>query len=570
MIFRSRSKARDRSAARGGKPQHRGLLSRLLKDTAGNTLVVVGAALVPLTAMIGSGVDLSRAYMARTRLQSACDAASLAARRVMTADTINQAVRDEATRFFNFNFPQGLYETAAFTPTITRPDQGRVRVQAETTIPTVIMRMFGFTSLPLAVDCEASQNFVNTDIVLVLDVTGSMDENLGGSKKIVALRDAVMALYDELRPVQTELELNGMRLRYGVVPYSSTVNVGRLIRAANTGYMRSTAPYQSRRVATASTNRTTCTNTYRGSHSGGICTYFVFEQRTLDASNYMAGNTVNLTPITGGTSPASSAARNSTAWAGCIEERSTVSSITASSGYAIPAGANDLDIDRVPNSDATRWIAHWPDVVHNRNSGSASRTGGNNSYDTSDGSFGTNGIRSRGEAYHACPAEAVRLKAFTRTQMQDYVNTLQPIGGTYHDIGMIWGARLISAGGIFADSPTTFNGMQVAKHVIFMTDGAMAPNTDTYTAYGVENLDGRVGLNDQKARHNQRFKMICNATKGMNVSIWVIAFINNTPEADLTECASGPNQVSVSSNRQQLIDRFTEIGKNIGALRLTQ
>jgi Flp pilus assembly protein TadG len=213
-----------------------GFLGRLRRDIRGNTLAIVGAALVPITAMIGSGVDMSRAYMARTRLQSACDSAALAGRRVMQNDTVNQTVIDEARRFFNFNFNQGLYNTAAFTPAVTRASQGTVRVTASTTIPTTIMRMFGFTTLPLDVTCDASLNFVNTDVMLVLDTTGSMDWDVNGNttsvdanRRITALRDAVMALYDELAPIQTQLEANGLRLRYGLVPYSSTVNVGRLI-----------------------------------------------------------------------------------------------------------------------------------------------------------------------------------------------------------------------------------------------------------------------------------------------------------------------------------------------------
>ena len=52
--------------------------------------------LVPLAAMIGSGVDMSRAYMAKTRLQSACDAAALAGRRVMQNDTMTTTVTNEA------------------------------------------------------------------------------------------------------------------------------------------------------------------------------------------------------------------------------------------------------------------------------------------------------------------------------------------------------------------------------------------------------------------------------------------------------------------------------------------
>lgn len=230
IFARLLGRARRRAAQRAGGA---GLLRRLARDARGNTLAIVGAALVPLAGMIGSGVDMSRAYMAKTRLQSACDAAALAGRRIMQNDTLTTTVTNEANRFFNFNFPQQLYNTASFTPVVTKPASGTIRVTASTTIPTSIMRIFGFTSLPLSVTCDASLNFVNTDIMLVLDTTGSMNNDVNDNptstdslRKITALRDAVMALYDTLAPTATQLAANGMRLRYGVVPYSSSVNVG--------------------------------------------------------------------------------------------------------------------------------------------------------------------------------------------------------------------------------------------------------------------------------------------------------------------------------------------------------
>ena len=78
-------------------------LARLRDNSSGNTLAIVGAALIPLTAMIGSGVDMSRAYMAKTRLQSACDSAALAGRRVMANDSLGTNVVPEATRFFRLS-----------------------------------------------------------------------------------------------------------------------------------------------------------------------------------------------------------------------------------------------------------------------------------------------------------------------------------------------------------------------------------------------------------------------------------------------------------------------------------
>jgi Flp pilus assembly protein TadG len=678
-----------RGARGGARPAQGGFLRRLARDARGNTLAIIGAALVPLAGMIGSGVDMSRAYMAKTRLQSACDAAALAGRRVMTNDTLNDTVTNEATRFFNFNFPQHLYSTATFTPVVTKPTTGTVRVTASTTIPTSIMRIFGFTSLPLNVTCDASLNFVNTDIMLVLDTTGSMDNDVNdnytttaSARKITALRDAVMAMYDSLAGTQAQLEAAGMRLRYGIVPYSSSVNVGALIRSVNASYLTDSTPYQTRVANYTTQNTSSSANgpfyeyykstapyyTTTGSQATSItranCTNFImnvaftgftstptssggpaptptvttafpndgtattgtewawsgaqdsntgdnlascrrqrtdtttsyyytytndnFVQSYYDTSQFKLGNAVTIAnpsnanaymvPDYSGSVPTSGTydlqdllttgtgvQTTSTTWNGCIEERDTTNTITGSaSGYTIPSSAFDLDINRIPSNDNTRWHPMWPGVVYTRTAGSASATSGTS-------------MAAQNSSYYACPTAAVRLVAWSgatgRTNLQNYVNTLTPLGGTYHDIGMIWGARMLSSGGIFADSPNSFNGMPVSRHIIFMTDGQLAPNCNSYTAYGVEQNDMRVTgagtCPNQHDRHLQRFKMVCNAAKSMNISIWVIAF-GTSLSSDMQECASNANQASTAADRATLIARFQQIGSQIGALRLTQ
>jgi Flp pilus assembly protein TadG len=648
----------------------KGFLTRLRQDTRGNALAIIGAALVPLAAMIGSGVDMSRAYMAKTRLQSACDAAALAARRVMQNDTLNATVTNEANRFFNFNFPQGTYDTTSFTPVVTRPSSGTVRVTASTRIPTAIMQLFGFDSLPLNVTCDASLNFVNTDVMLVLDVTGSMAENLGGTQKIVALRDAVMALYDELRPIQIQLEANGLRLRYGVVPYSSTVNVGQLIRAQNPDFLLDNVDYQSREarydLATyvpdpdpplppvvqnfgQSISQSDCDKYGRNvSFSGGggfgpsattgggppptatwtrsfsnneasgvdwgwsgapdtsgttrtcrrryVQTNTQYEtryryngtnyvQENVDVSQYKLGNSIQIASLSNSvsndgnvandgyvTTPGSYDAHElatlgqqitlaNVTWNGCIEERKTVDTITTSSGYTIPQEAWDLNINAVPTADPDddnlRWRPMFPQIVYNRTAGSLNAGNGTSL------------------ANAACPAPARRLQAWLRADMLSYVNALQPTGSTYHDTGMIWGARMISSGGIFADSPDNFNAMPVSRHIIFMSDGQMDTDRSIYTLYGIEQNDQRIsGMatpseSELNGRHMQRFQMVCNAARGMNVSIWVIAF-GTTLSPEMQACATNANQASTVGNRDQLIARFRQIGSNIGALRLTQ
>ena len=126
------------------------------------------------------------------------------------------------------------------------------------------MRMFGFTSLPLNVTCDASLNFVNTDVMLVLDITGSMAGTSTAitrhrrQQKITALRDAVMALYDELRadPDPARRERPAAALRHRALFDDGERR--RLIRGENPAYLADSVPYQSR-VANYNTLITTRT-----------------------------------------------------------------------------------------------------------------------------------------------------------------------------------------------------------------------------------------------------------------------------------------------------------------------
>jgi len=227
-------------------------------------------------------------------------------------------------------------------------------------------------------------------------------------------------------------------------------------------------------------------------------------------------------------------------WNGCIEERQTVSTITSST-TVIPAAASDLDIDKIPDADATRWSPY-------------------------------DGTAEQVNSQEACPQAAKRLQAWARSDLVTYLNTLSPDGGTYHDIGMIWGARMISSAGIFADSPATYNGMPTNKFVIFMTDGLLDTGPTLYSAYGVEKFDQRVtggDLTTQDARHQRRFNLMCSAVKNRGVSIWVVAFASSL-DTNLANCASNAGQASTSANSADLTTKFIEIGKSIGAMRLTE
>ncbi len=155
-------------------------LASLRRDRSGNAMAIVAGALLPLMAIIGGGIDMGRGYLAELRLQAACDAGVLAARKklgsaVAAGGVIPADVGTTGQSFFNINFPANVYgtENRSFTPTL-QPDYAISGV-ASADVPTTIMKIFAFDKLAVSVECEAKLNFSNTDLMLVLDTTKSME-----------------------------------------------------------------------------------------------------------------------------------------------------------------------------------------------------------------------------------------------------------------------------------------------------------------------------------------------------------------------------------------------------------
>ena len=486
--------------------------ARLLwHDKRGNTFALIAAALIPMLAAIGSGVDISRAYMAQSRLQGAVDSAALAGRRSRIGSGMTEAT-EAANKFLAFNYPKTAYggQESDWQSTVTPPDVNSVQVTASTRIPTTIMRFFGYQSIPISATSVAKQNWINTDILLVLDVTGSMGGSINGTPMMTALRNAVLDLYDELQEAQTNLEARGLRLRIGILPYSSSVNVGRLLRAEDSTYLRTPAKYFR------------CT-TYETNKKGKITGCASGNEAEFDVSARIASNLQSQ-------------------WAGCIEERDTVSSITTSSDYTIPSGALDQNIDLIPNNSASRWPPLLPAMVDTGTSVSS-----------------------------ACPVEARLLQTWSsRANLSTYLDTLAPTGNTYHDLGMIWGARMISPNGVFPN-PTEYAGAPVNRHIIFMTDGVMQPSDSVYSSYGIEEFQKRVsgGAGSLTARHNQRFLMACNAARGLNVPVWTVGFGTGTLST-LQNCTGSSDRSFNADNADELSEKFKEIGRSIGKLRIAE
>ncbi len=671
-----------------------GLLARLRHDVRANTMAIMAAALVPLTGLIGGGLDMSRLYMTKSRIQHACDAGALAARKEMGGGRWSQnsgRPNAVALQFFDANFASGSLGSTGLTRSFTE-SAGKVTGSASVTVPMTLMRVLGQTTQTITVTCDAEMRLPNTDVMFVLDTTGSMGQRAvptDTETKIEGLRTAVKCFYEIVARLDTDATCTTgtpgggtgtqTQIRFGFVPYSTNVNVGKLLP---TSYFADTGAYQTREAvyrteynytfpnpgtpvqgtssdsaptpstfvttpsATSSSNcsaqrpantsnvvisgpsapinpqtsangatqtvtYTTTSNlrssTYSSSYTGNPRVCRITENRSdfVRTTNWTRTDTgvgvpyqvfdgwhygqinVPISRLKNGTlwnnsmtlAIGSNGADRSINWGGCIEERQTVSQ---SSYSPIPSGAKDLNIDLIPSSsDATTlWKPALPGLTYLRKYLSS-----NSQLDIAD--VAKTSDEYSNNPFYFCPTEAKKLQAWPDADaFDDYVDSLNPAGNTYHDIGMIWGARLASPTGIFAsENALTPLGGEIDRHIIFMTDGDAQGSSCDYSAYGIAFFDRRTTSNVGSASNcsnansaiidqiNARLDGLCTAVKNMpNTTLWVISFgsgSNTTTETRLSNCAT-PGRYFTARSSSSLQSTFASIANQISQLRLTR
>lgn len=217
---------------------------RLLTNQAGNILPLAASGILVMAALIGGGVDMSRGYQAQTRLQNACDSAVLAGRRAVTNNGFDATAEAQAQRYFDVNYDDGIQGTFDAAIAFDSNESGNaVTATATTTMPMLMMQLFGKVDMPLSVTCQSTMGVGNSDVTMVLDVTGSMSTALSDGTRLDALQDAMLNFYNT---VDTSTGGSNARVRYSFVPFSTTVNVGRLLMDADVDYIADEWTIQSR------------------------------------------------------------------------------------------------------------------------------------------------------------------------------------------------------------------------------------------------------------------------------------------------------------------------------------
>jgi Flp pilus assembly protein TadG len=482
--------------------------------------VIVGAA--------GMGLDFSQAYLVQQRLSQAVDAAALAGAASSSDATV---IEQKVKQFFDANYPPEKLG-ATFDPVVT-VNGDEVNVSGSARYNTFFLGVIGIDNIDVEADTTVQREVQGLEVVLVLDNTGSMASN----NNIGTLREAsenfVNILFDSTN--------NPSSIRVGMVPYSSSVRIGRY----------------------------------------GLGQY-------LDGSVYGDGyEFVNLPDEMEYTTD-----YTSSDWYGCVVEHNENG--YQSSATHVSGAKGQLWRDSGGNFDGHGWDPRkntndpydydtfdnyegpWDPYAYGRiisngqqcswyggysNSRCSNCTGSSSSC-ADDYCFCYRADSSGGTNRH-CPNAYIKPLSSDREELVDHIGTMTANGFTLGNIGMAWGARLLSPAKPFEEG-NPFNDPYWRKAIVVMTDGVNTME-GTYTSYWATAKHKIRGANTQ----NTRFTETCEALKEKGVTVYTVTFssgINETTKDVFKGCASNEDQYFDAPTQDELVAVFEQISRELSQL----
>lgn len=488
------------------------VLVRFAGDRSGNVAMIFSLLLVSLAVLAGGAVDLNQAMNARTRLSQALDAAALA---IGVQTSIGQDSATElAGNFLAANYPDREIGTVRNIAVTLDNENDRVRVQAEAAVDTMFLGLIGIEELTVHWESEVQRARRGLELVMVLDNTGSM-----GGSKIASLREAGLLLTDILFESS-----DPERLAIGLVPFSSTVNVG-------TQYAR---------------------------------------EWWLDPDGLNPLHSENFVPAANRWDLFD--AIDNRAWAGCVEAR------------AIPHDIEDTLPD--PNRPETLFLPYFAPDESDRgyysNDYMDDRMGGYDERARMRNSAKYAGRDASGAGPNwGCSARPITPLTNRRATIDDAIGDMIASGTTNIPIGVSWGVRVLSPQAPFTEG-SAFGDEDVIKAMVILTDGDNVmtgrsnQNYSDYSGYGYSR-DGRLGLVSSSSTTladtlDDRLADACEYARSLDIRVYTITFqvSSNSTRNLMRDCATTPWLYYDSPSEEALRTAFEMIAGDLTNLRLSR
>ncbi len=179
-------------------------------------MIVFALFLFVIMLMVGGmAVDLMRFEATRARLQSTLD------RSVLAAADLDQRLNPEGVVLDYFAKSQ-LQEHLTHIEVIETMNSRSVQARAGMQLNTIFMHMIGYPDLNAPAHGTAMESVSDIEIMLVLDVSGSM----GSNNRLVNLKRAANEFVTTILQADSE-----ERISIGIVPFNGQINLGPQLRS---------------------------------------------------------------------------------------------------------------------------------------------------------------------------------------------------------------------------------------------------------------------------------------------------------------------------------------------------
>ncbi|MBO9589997.1 TadE/TadG family type IV pilus assembly protein [Devosia sp.] len=186
-------------------------LRRLLKDQQGNVAVISALMLIPMLVLAGGATDIARYEAFRAQLQDGVDRAVLAAASLSQGRTAEETV-DEYLKSLAF-----IEEVELAVDQVDTINSKSVTVTASYNMATAFLPLIGINMLPMSAVASAEERRSNIELSLMLDLSGSMNDN----GKYPALKSAATSFIQAMVTPETEAYTT-----VNIVPYAGQVSLG--------------------------------------------------------------------------------------------------------------------------------------------------------------------------------------------------------------------------------------------------------------------------------------------------------------------------------------------------------
>jgi Flp pilus assembly protein TadG len=478
-----------------------GKFKNFILSVSGAAAVIFGVTFPVIVGAVGLSVDVAQLMVVRERLSRAVDAAALAAAAMDSDD--EGVITDKVDKFLQANYPPDVIGTRIAMSVDLDTENDLLSVAATARFNPAFARVMGFDEVDISASTTVKREVRGLEVVLVLDNTGSMSTN----NNIGALRSASTSFVNIMFDAVSEPEY----VRIGLVPYSSSVNVG----PYGIGLDEAGDP-----LPTAG---------------------FVLPPEDDIYKDYTHADFYN-------------------EWEYGIDEADLVYDPTEMGQWHGCVEAEDYPLDVQDHSGP--WYMYRYDHEGSTNSWYRDY------WRTLNGQYFTNGDRynSRyGPNYH-CPDQPIVPLSSDQGALVTAIGNMQADGFTLGNYGMVWGWRVISPEMPF-DEGSDYDDPEWDKAVIMMTDGDNTMN-HAYTAYG-KTVDHSI----RPTQENQRFLEVCDAMKDQDILIYTITFysnINNTTKGYYRDCATDETKYFDAPSQEDLTEVFEQIARELSNLHITE